>query len=253
MKKNVLKNSLLILFAFLICFTLSACSLNFGGDTSSSNNTSSSSTTSKTLSNIYFTSQITTSYLINEKLNLNGSKLRLVYDDSSSEEVNITTDMITGFSTATVGERTLTLTYNGKSLTSDYRVDSFKFGSFLIDKQVYYYNGILVDTLFATDTTKTIKIELLSNYKLNLYSRSSSTSPWVADNGTSLPADSKWKYTTDNSLQVYSPTNSNTSAVIEVSSTSEIGLKIIGSTTQTSPNGKTYDSTTMFFDYITET
>ena len=64
--------------------------------------------------------KINDTYYINDKFN-NGL-LTLIYDDNSSENITLTLDMITGFDTTTVGKKTLTITYEGKTTTCEIEV-----------------------------------------------------------------------------------------------------------------------------------
>ena len=52
-----------------------------------------------------------------EELDVTGGKIRLIYNDETTEEINMTTGMVTGFSNATLGPKTLTVTYEGKQAT----------------------------------------------------------------------------------------------------------------------------------------
>jgi len=56
-----------------------------------------------------------TTYSIGEALNLTGLVVTATYSDDSTEEVTITAANITGFSSTTEGQKTLTVTYGGKT------------------------------------------------------------------------------------------------------------------------------------------
>ncbi len=59
-----------------------------------------------------------TTYIQNyEELDVTGGKIRLIYNDETTEEIDMTTEMVTGFDNATVGPQTLTVTYEGKTTT----------------------------------------------------------------------------------------------------------------------------------------
>jgi len=62
-------------------------------------------------------------YILNyEKLNVNGGKLKITYNDTSTETINIERNMVTGFNNSKVGKQTLTITYQGKKLNYDITV-----------------------------------------------------------------------------------------------------------------------------------
>ena len=75
----------------------------------------------KTIENIEVTtSPSKTTYIQNyETLNLEGGKITLTYNDKSTEVIDMTASGVTtsGFSNSTVGEKTITVTYGGKSTT----------------------------------------------------------------------------------------------------------------------------------------
>ena len=75
-----------------------------------------------TLESIGIKGSIQTQYTINEELNLNDAKLILTYSDDTQKEIDITSNMITGFDTTIVGNKTLTITYNGKTAKVNYVV-----------------------------------------------------------------------------------------------------------------------------------
>ena len=58
---------------------------------------------------------IKTEYYVGDKLNLDNGMIKLIYDDGTTSYAVITEDMITGFDTETPGEKTVTVTYEGKT------------------------------------------------------------------------------------------------------------------------------------------
>ena len=52
-----------------------------------------------------------------ETLDVTGGKLTLYYNDGSTEQVDLTLDMISGFDNTVPGQQTLTVSYNGKTAT----------------------------------------------------------------------------------------------------------------------------------------
>lgn len=76
----------------------------------------------KTIENIGLSNEIKTEYQLNEKLDLLGAKLVLTFSDNTQNEIIITTNMVSGFDTTTVGLKTLKITYRTKEITVDYVV-----------------------------------------------------------------------------------------------------------------------------------
>ena len=57
-----------------------------------------------------------TEYIQNsESLNLSGATIKVTYNDNTTETKDITTSMVSGFDNSTVGEKTITVTYGGKT------------------------------------------------------------------------------------------------------------------------------------------
>ncbi len=52
-----------------------------------------------------------------DKLELTGAKIKLTYSDGTTKTVDVTADMVTGFSNATLGTVTVTVKYEGKTTT----------------------------------------------------------------------------------------------------------------------------------------
>lgn len=80
--------------------------------------TSSTETAPATLTSVEMKSLPTkTAYAYGEELDLTGAVLTAYYDDETSEDVDLTADMVTGYSATTAGEQTLTATYEGMTAT----------------------------------------------------------------------------------------------------------------------------------------
>ena len=58
-----------------------------------------------------------TTYLKGEEIDLTGGIITITYDDTTTKDVKITKDMITGYSKNEVKEQTITVTYGGKTAT----------------------------------------------------------------------------------------------------------------------------------------
>ena len=90
-------------------------SITYGGKTT----TLAVTIVAKSISKIEVTSTPTkTSYIQNyESLNLNGGKIKVTYNDTSTETIDMTNEnvTVTGFNKATLGEQSLTVTYKGKT------------------------------------------------------------------------------------------------------------------------------------------
>lgn len=76
----------------------------------------------KEISRIELTKNIKTAYLLDDLIDLKDAKLRIVYNDETTNEIEITATMLSGFNTETIGNKTLTITYAQKTTTVPYTV-----------------------------------------------------------------------------------------------------------------------------------
>ena len=106
----------------------------------------------KELNNIEVLSKPTKlSYIQNyETLNLSGGKLKVTYNDNTTETIDMTNVQTTGFDNSTLGTKTITVTYEGKTAT---------FNVSIVEKQATKIEVI----------TKPTKLSYIQNYEtLNL-------------------------------------------------------------------------------------
>lgn len=86
-----------------------------------------------------------TIYQQGEDLDVTGGKLTVTYSDNKQTSVEITSDMISGFTTGALGERNLVITYGGKTCTVEYTTTGTKLtGNYLyyaeyLDNYLYMY------------------------------------------------------------------------------------------------------------------
>ena len=63
-----------------------------------------------------------TGYQVDTALDLNGAFIVQHFADDNTKRIQITPDMVSGYDTSTTGTKTLTVSYNGLSVTHSYRV-----------------------------------------------------------------------------------------------------------------------------------
>ena len=61
-------------------------------------------------------------YFHYDQLDLTGGKIKVTFNNETTELVDITTDMISGFSTEEAGSKELTITYQGATVQVAYEV-----------------------------------------------------------------------------------------------------------------------------------
>ena len=88
-------------------------------------------------------------YKYNESLNVAGGKIKLTWKSGTISNVNLTTDMVSGFNPTKVGEQKLTVTYDLNYTLSD--------GTTIADKIVDEYYVVVVNTAKSIDITAPTK------------------------------------------------------------------------------------------------
>ena len=76
----------------------------------------------KSVTKIEVTSPNKLEYIEGQGLDLSGGKVKVFYDNGTSEEISLTDDMINGYDTSIVGKQTIIVTYQGKTATFDVNV-----------------------------------------------------------------------------------------------------------------------------------
>ena len=65
-----------------------------------------------------------TTYIQNyDELDITGGKIRLIYNDETTEEIDMTPEMVSGFDNTTLGSQTLTVTYEGETATFEITIE----------------------------------------------------------------------------------------------------------------------------------
>lgn len=86
---------------------------------------------------------IQTKYVLNQDLYLNEAQLRVSYNDNSSELVDLTASMVSGFNSAVAGTFNLTISYAGQTITKSYTVTEQQIeyiGNYVVDYDYGVYN-----------------------------------------------------------------------------------------------------------------
>ena len=76
----------------------------------------------KSVTKIEVTSPNKLEYIEGQGLDLSGGKVKVFYDNGTSEEISLTDDMISGYDVSIVGKQTITVTYKGKTATFEINV-----------------------------------------------------------------------------------------------------------------------------------
>ena len=129
-------------------------------------------TPAKTLVKIEITAEPTkTEYYLNESINLGGLEVKATYSDSTVAVIVTSELEITGFDTSTAGEKTITITYDGKSDTFAVKVENINLTKIEITqgptKTEYYLkeslnlDGLVVTATLSNGTTEILDVDEL--------------------------------------------------------------------------------------------
>lgn len=112
-----------------------------------------------------------------EDLDLSGSKLRLTYDNETTEKIDITPDMISGYDKTKVGTQVITVSYGGftttfkvtvlaKSVSSIELTTKPTILTYLEDRDVLDVSGGVVTRYFNNGTSDTVELkpEMVSGF-----------------------------------------------------------------------------------------
>lgn len=94
-------------------------------------------TVASVVSKIELTKALQTEYQINDDINTNNAKILVTYSDDSTSQVDLDSNMISGFNTASIGAKTLTIEYQGATLNVNYNVN-IPFGNYMLTKRECY-------------------------------------------------------------------------------------------------------------------
>ena len=97
---------------------------------------------------VELTNPICVNYALNDEIELKDAKLKVFYSNNTDEELEITSDMITGFDTITLGNKKMTISYEGKSVDISYVVSEVRFGMYK-----YSTGGIYIGLQLSQDGT----------------------------------------------------------------------------------------------------
>lgn len=109
------------------------------------------SNSAKKILEIDLVGEIQTQYVLGESFNANNAKIKIIYEDDTTKQISLDKSM-TDFNSSTIGKKDLTITYEGKVKTIEYRVDAIKLGKFNLIKQEYYNGLSKVHTVTPNDT-----------------------------------------------------------------------------------------------------
>ena len=110
-----------------------------------------------------------------EQLNIEGISITLTYQDTTTSTIVLSNDMVSGFDSSTVGEHTLTITYDGKTTTHPYTVREVQATNIEIETpfKTNYYTGsalnvengeIKVTYEDGTNETLVVSADMISDF-----------------------------------------------------------------------------------------
>lgn len=116
-----------------------------------------------TLDSISLTSEIRTVYYLNENIDFKDAKLSFVNSNNETQKIDLTAEMIEGFSTETSGAKTLKINYEDKTISVDYLVIDFQLGKYNLTKEevfTAYTTNKLSTTNYTTEIYQYLQFNL---------------------------------------------------------------------------------------------
>ncbi len=164
MNKKLFK-ILTFLLILLIPITLVACKKDKDGNENSQ----------KQITSIEVSATAKNKFFVDDTLDLTNFKIKVYYNDNSSSEVNVTSDMVSGFDSSTTGSKILTITYCGKTCEMEYTVvnsSATKITLITAFETEYFQNddvntsGGIIKVEFSKDEPENIPVtpNMISNY-----------------------------------------------------------------------------------------
>lgn len=97
----------------------------------------------KVVEKIELLTDLKTNYFVGDSMESTEIKIKVTYENQTSEEITITKDMISGFDTSTAGNKKITVTYKEKSVEASYTVTAVQATEFTVNKTLKstYYTG----------------------------------------------------------------------------------------------------------------
>ena len=128
-----------------------------------------------------------TSYVVDrDMLDVSGGRIMLRYNGGTTEETDLTADMISGFDNTILGKQTLTVTVNNASITFDIEIVEMPVSYVTVegDKIVLYYNdGITVETSLKEGIVSHFNISETGDKTLTLFSKNACVVAYVNATG----------------------------------------------------------------------
>lgn len=103
-----------------------------------------------------------TTYYLDEEPDFSKIKVKYTYEDGRQVDISLKKDMISNLNTKTVGAKTLTISYLGKSLNVDYSVINLKYANFVCRRKTNGGSDVEIDTaenyVFSRDGSLSVTI-----------------------------------------------------------------------------------------------
>ena len=128
------------------------------------------------VTSIALKTELSTKYYIGDSLNLSEQKITATYENGATKDIAISSQMISGFNTTTAGaNKTLTITYEGKTTTLTYSVEAVVATKIAVVANTFANNYFVGDSLdsdgkikvyYNNGTTKEVTITpaMVSNF-----------------------------------------------------------------------------------------
>lgn len=190
-------------------------------------------TSTKSVVSIDLVGTIKTEYVVGDDFDANGARVKATYDDNSTYAVALEANM-TNFNSSTRGVKELVITYEGQTKVVQYRVDTFKLGTY--HQRIDYLNDN--DEVIYTETYSTRKQDLIFNKEGSVV---------ILGNGNPVSSGATWEYVGSRTVSI--DLHDDLNQIIGCAIIDTTTLRWVASTQHGTINGREFSKTVAILEY----
>lgn len=191
-------------------------------------------TPTKSVVSIDLVGTIKTEYVVGDEFDANGARVKATYDDNSTYAVALEANM-TNFNSSTRGVKELVITYEGQTKVVQYRVDTFKLGTY--HQRIDYLNDN--DEVVYTDTYATTKQDFIFNTEGSVV---------ILGNGNPVSSGATWEYVGSRTVSI--DLHDDLNQIVGCAIIDTTTLRWVFSTQHGTKNGHEFSKSVAILEYV---